>query len=53
MYSLKKIGKKLEEVIENDQFVFRIRKGTTDGIGLMRILSISVVDVKEETSLLH
>ena len=38
------MGSKIEEVIE-DQFEFR--KGTRDAIGLMRIISERVLDVKE------
>jgi hypothetical protein len=38
---------KIEEVIE-DQFGFRKGKGTRDAIGLMRIISERVLDVKEE-----
>ena len=39
---------KIEEVIEEDQFGFRKGKRTRDAIGLMRIISGSVLDVKEE-----
>ena len=39
---------KIEEVIEEDQFGFRKGKGTRDAIGLMRIISERVLDVKEE-----
>jgi hypothetical protein len=40
-----------EEVIEEDQFGFRKGKGTRDGIGLMRIISERLLDVKEEMCL--
>ena len=42
---------KIEEVIEGDQFGFRKGKGTRDTIGLMRIVSERVLDVKEEMCL--
>ena len=38
---------KIEEVIEEDQFGFRKGKGTIDAIGIMRIISERVLDVKE------
>ena len=46
-----KLESKIEEVIEEDQFGFRKRKGTRDAIGLMRIISERVLDVKEEMCL--
>ena len=39
---------KIEEVIEEDQFGFRKGKGTRDAIELIRIISVRVLDVKEE-----
>ena len=49
----KRLESKIEEVIEEDQFGFRKGKGTRDAIGLMRIISERVLDVKEEVPLLH
>ena len=46
-----RILSKIEEVIEEDQFWFRKGKGTRDAIGLMRIISERVLDVKEEMCL--
>ena len=47
----KRLESKIEEVIEEDQFGFRKGKGTRDAIGLMRIISERVLDVKEEMCL--
>ena len=41
----------IEGFIEEDQFGFRKAKGTRDAIGLMRIISERVLDVKEEMCL--
>ena len=43
--------RKIEEVIEEDQFESRKGKGTRDAIGLMRIISGWVFGVKEEMCL--
>ena len=42
---------KIEEVIEEDQFRFLKGKDIIDAIGLMRIISERVLDVKEEMCL--
>ena len=42
----KRLESKIEEVIGEDQFGFWKGKGTRDAIGLMRIISESVLDVK-------
>ena len=47
----KRLESKIEEVIEEDQFGFRKGKGTRDAIGLMRIISERMLDVKEEMCL--
>ena len=47
----KRLERKIEEVIEEYQFGFRKGKGTSDAIGLMRIISERVLDVKEEMCL--
>jgi Reverse transcriptase (RNA-dependent DNA polymerase). len=47
----KRLENKIEEVIEEDQYGFRKGKGTRDAIGLMRIISERVLDVKEEICL--
>lgn len=44
----KRIEKKIEEVLGDDQFGFRRGKGTRDAIGVLRIISERVFDVKEE-----
>ena len=49
--SIKGLDSNIEEVIEEDQFGFRKGKGTRDDIGLMRIISERVLDVKEEMCL--
>ena len=44
----------VEEVIEEDQFGFRKGKDTRDAIGLIKIMSESVLDdIKEDVCLLH
>ena len=47
----KRLESKIEEVIEEDHFKFRKGKGNRDAIGLMRIISERVLDVKEEMCL--
>ena len=47
----KRLESKIEEVIEEDHFGFRKAKSTRDAIGLMRIISERVLDVKEEMCL--
>ena len=47
----KRLASKIEEVVEEDQFGFRKGKGTRDAIGLMRIISERVLDVKEDMCL--
>ena len=47
----KRLEGKIEEVIEEDQFEFQKGKDTRDAIGLMRIISERVLDVKEEMCL--
>jgi hypothetical protein len=42
----KRLESKIEEVIGEDQFRLWKGKGTRDAIGLMRIISESVLDVK-------
>ena len=42
---------KIEKVIEEEQFGFQKGKFTRDAIGLMRIISERVLDVKEEMCL--
>ena len=43
----KKLESKIEEFIEGDQYGFWKDKGTRDAIGLMRITSERVLDVKK------
>ena len=47
----KRLESKIEEVIEEDQFRYQKGKGTRYAIGLMRIISERVLDVKEEICL--
>jgi len=47
----KRLESKIEEVVEEDQFGFQKGKGTRDAIGLMRITSGRVLDIKEEMCL--
>ena len=47
----KRLESKIEEVIEEDQIGFRKGKGIRYTIGLMRIISESMLDVKEEMCL--
>ena len=47
----KRLESKIEEVTEEDQFGFRKGKGTRDAIGLMRIISERVLEIKEEMCL--
>ena len=47
----KRLESKIEEVIGEDQFRLWKGKGTRDAIGLMRIISESVLDVKEKECL--
>jgi len=42
---------KIQEVIEEDQFGLRKGEGTRDAIGLMKIISERVLDIKEEMCL--
>ena len=47
----KRLESKIGEVIEEDQFGFRKGEGARDAIGLMRIISERVLEVKEEMCL--
>jgi Reverse transcriptase (RNA-dependent DNA polymerase). len=47
----KRLESIIQEVIEEAQFGFQKGKGTRDTIGLMRIISERVLDVKEEMCL--
>jgi len=42
--------KKIEDVLEEDQFGFRRRKGTRDAIGMLRIISERTLEIDEELS---
>ena len=50
-HTLERLESKIEEVIEEDQFGFRKCKVTRDTMGLMRIMSERVLDIKEEMCL--
>ena len=49
----KRFKSKIKEVIEKDQFGFQKGKGTRDAVGLMRIVSERVFDVKGEMCLCY
>jgi hypothetical protein len=42
------MARKIEEVLGEDQFGFRSGKGTTDAIGMLRIISEQTLDIDEE-----
>ena len=44
----KRIEKKIEYVLEEDQFGFRRGKGTRDAIGMMRIIAEQTLEIDEE-----
>jgi hypothetical protein len=46
----RRIEKKIEDVLGEDQFGFRIGKGTRDAIGMMRIVSERTLEIDEELS---
>ena len=47
----KKFESKIEEFIEENQLAFQKGKDTRDAIGLIRIISERVVDIKEQMCL--
>ena len=49
----RRIEKKIENVLEEDQFGFRRGKGTRDVIGMMRIIAERTLEIDEELCLLH
>jgi len=46
----RKIEKKIEDVLEEDQFGFRSGKETRDAIGMLRIISEQTLEIDEEIS---
>ena len=44
----KRVEKKIEDVLGEDQFGFRRGKGTTDAIGILRIIPERTLDIDEE-----
>ena len=44
----RRIEKKIEDVLGEDQFGFRRGKGTTDAIGMMRIIAERTLEIDEE-----
>jgi hypothetical protein len=46
----RRIEKKIEDVLGEDQFGFRRRKGTRDAIGMLRIISEQTLEIDEELS---
>ena len=46
----RRIEKKIEDVLREDQFGFRIGKGTSDAIGMLRIISELTLEIDEELS---
>ena len=49
----RRIEKKIEDVLGEDQFGFRRGKGTMDAIGMMRITAERTLEIDEELCLLH
>jgi len=49
----RRIQKKIEDVLGEDQFGFRRGKGTMDAIGMMRITAERTLEIDEELCLLH
>ena len=45
---LRRIEKKIEDVLGEDQFGFRRGKGTWDAIGMLRIISERTLEIDEE-----
>ena len=45
---LRRIERKVEDVLGEDQFGFRRGKGTGDAIGMLRIISERALDIDEE-----
>jgi hypothetical protein len=46
----RRIEKKIQDVLGEDQFGFRRGKGTRDGIGMLRIISERTLQIDEELS---
>ena len=46
----RRIEKKIEDVLEEDQFEFRRGKGTRAAIGMLRIISERTLEIDEELS---
>ena len=46
----RRIEKKIEDVVEEDQFGFRRGKGTRDAVGMLRITSERTLEIDEEIS---
>ena len=44
----RRLEKKIEDVLGEDQFEFRIGKGTRDAIGMLRIISERTLEKDEE-----
>jgi len=44
----RRIEKKIKDVLGEDQFGFRRRKGTRDAIGMLRIISERTLEIDEE-----
>ena len=44
----RRIEKKIEDVLEEDQFGFRRGKGTRDAIGMLSIISEQTLEIDEE-----
>jgi hypothetical protein len=46
----RRIENKIEDILREDQFGFRIGKGTRNAIGILRIISERTLDIDEELS---
>ena len=46
----RRIEKKIEDVLGEDQFGFRRGKGTRDAVGMMRIISERTLEIDEDLS---
>ena len=49
----RRIERKIEDVLGEDQFGFRRGEGTRDAIGMMRIIAERTLDIDEELYLFH
>ena len=44
----RRIERKIEDVLGEDQFGFRRRKGTRDAIGMIRVIAERILEIDEE-----